>query len=294
VTAAPTEEPVMLFGIGANKAGSSWLYRYLDGHPQARMPRLKELHFFDALAFGRQGVERDRIEGLRAAAAHRLGSAEGARADALRAEIAELDGWRAALGEGTDAAYRNFLLTRAGDARLVGDITPAYALLPEALLARMQALFRRPRFIYVLRDPLDRLWSNLRMNATRLATGAEALRYAALRLFDEWAAGGADPVRRRSDYAGTLARLATAIQPENLRVMFYETLFTDRAIEGLCRFLGLVPHPANFARLVHAGVAVPLDPARAARARAILAPQYDYVRQAIGDLPPRWRENMDG
>src|SRR5215210_7222727 len=34
-------------GIGAQKAGTTWLHRNLQAHPQIWMPKEKELHYFD-------------------------------------------------------------------------------------------------------------------------------------------------------------------------------------------------------------------------------------------------------
>ncbi len=287
-------EPTLLFCLGANKAGTSWLYRYLAAHPECRMPLIKELHYFDARHFGKVVAERRRIVALRDNAARELGSASGARAVALRAEVAELDEWLSVINAGDvdDQAYRGFLMTRAGQAKLAGDMTPAYALLPEAVLGRMQSLANSVRFLYILRDPVDRLWSNLRMNAARVSRDAGLVATEALRMFDAWASGGEKPVRKRSDYAGTLARLTQAIRPANLSVIFYERLFNPASMDRLCAFLGISPHPADFAKPVHAGIAAVLDAGRQAQARVLLAPQYDYVHRTIGDLPPRWRENM--
>ena len=47
------------------RPGRSWLYRYLSAHPDCHLPGLKELHYFDARAFGRQAAERKRIRELR-------------------------------------------------------------------------------------------------------------------------------------------------------------------------------------------------------------------------------------
>jgi hypothetical protein len=37
--------------VGAQKAGTSWLYRQLEPHPDFWMPPVKELHYFDQLSF---------------------------------------------------------------------------------------------------------------------------------------------------------------------------------------------------------------------------------------------------
>ena len=43
----------LLFGIGAAKAGTTWLYRYLAAHPEVRLPAVKELHYFDTCETGK-------------------------------------------------------------------------------------------------------------------------------------------------------------------------------------------------------------------------------------------------
>jgi hypothetical protein len=186
-------------------------------------------------------------------------------------------------------AYLRFLTDTAGPARLVGDITPAYSLLPEATLQRMQALAPVTRFVYLMRDPVDRLWSHLRMSVARAGAEAAALPDRALALFDRWAAGGVEDVTARGDYAAILARLGRALDPARLFLGVYETLFSDAATARLCDFLGIARHPGDYRRRVHAGAEAPLDPARVALARRLLAPQYDAAAAALGAMPARWR-----
>ena len=54
--------------IGAQKAGTGWLYEQLREHPDFWMPPLKELHYFDRLGRARllpTGKKRDRLETAR-------------------------------------------------------------------------------------------------------------------------------------------------------------------------------------------------------------------------------------
>lgn len=289
-------DQTVMFCVGANKAGTSWLHRYLSRHPDCRLPHLKELHYFDALAFGRIEAEKRRVRKLRDDLAAKAAGADAWTARRLAERMAELDDWLAVLGrDGVDlAAYRAFLTERAGTARLIGDITPAYALLPEDMLARMDAIAPRVRFLYLLRDPVDRAWSNIRMNARRAADSLANVGQTALAMFDAWCEGREDAVWKRSDYAGALTRLRAAVRPEGLMVAYYETLFSHEALDRICAFLGIGPAPAPLAERVHTGVPVTLDAGRRARAQALLAPQYDFVRSTVGDLPARWRENMAG
>lgn len=38
---------VFFLGVGAQKAGTSWIGKYLNSHPQVFMSPIKELHYFD-------------------------------------------------------------------------------------------------------------------------------------------------------------------------------------------------------------------------------------------------------
>lgn len=284
-------ERTVMFGIGATKAGTSWLHRYLSDHPDCAMPHIKELHYFDMEQKGVLDRERRRVMRRGDALRAELALASGPRVERLHEMIAAHDRWAAVLGRGRfdAAAYLGFLNENAGRARVVGDITPAYALLTEQNLARMQDIAPVTRFVYLLRDPLDRLWSHLRMLAGRAGAGADTMQTAAAALFDDWAKGGLDDVTVRGDYAAALARLDRAVRPENLLVEFYETLFSDSAVGRLCGFLGIAPRPGDYGRRVHASPGAALSPDRAALARALLAPQYEAVASRFGALPAAWQ-----
>lgn len=285
-------KPAILFGLGATKAGTSWLHQHLARHPDVHMPAVKELHYFDAKFFRRVPAEVRRLLAEREALTGRIAEAEPAVADRLRARQAEIGRLiDLMLTRTNDPAFADFLTASAPNARLVGDITPAYALLPARLLARMQGLTTQVRFVYLMRDPVDRLWSHVRMVAARAAETADGIGARAARIFDRWATGQEPGISARGDYAGALERMGRAIRPENLLVLFYERLFTPETMARLAAFLGIADRPADFAQRIHAGVPVPLDPAQRARARTLLAPQYDYVGRVCGELPARWREN---
>src|SRR6188472_2567371 len=45
----PFEQKTLLLGIGGQRCGSTWLYRYLKSHPEIWMSDLKEMHFWDEI-----------------------------------------------------------------------------------------------------------------------------------------------------------------------------------------------------------------------------------------------------
>lgn len=281
----------LLFGVGATKAGTSWLYRYIDSHPDCHTRSIKELHFFDALDENRVAGQLDQLNRRRARLERRQGG--GTTLDALhRAEqMADLDEYARVLKSGKDADYLSYLEQGRGDCRLVADVTPSYALLSVDRLRHMAALLPDVRFVYLLRDPVARLWSHVRMLAKRrTGEGADIAGNAAI-VLDRVLAGKEDHVVARGDYRAALTKLREAVDPRKLFVAFYEELFSDRAIRELCGFLGISEQPARLDRRVHEGVHVELRPDQRARAAAFLAPQYDFVKADLGRLPAEWVAN---
>lgn len=290
-----TGEPTYLFGVGATKAGTTWLYRYLAGHPDCHLRSVKELHYFTSLegGFDRQiKVNRAKADTLAA----QVPSLSGGKAARARRALADLRAWLAVLERraGDMAAYRAYLEDGRGDRRLVADITPAYAELPPDRLRAMAGLAADVRFVYLLRDPVARFWSHVRMVASRAKAGQQDMAAECARVFDRVLAGQPSEIAKRSDYRATLARLDAAVDPRRLLVMFMDHLVSAPGIARLCGFLGIAAHPVDPAVPVFQGVPLAMTPDQSARARAFLAPQYEFVAARFPDMPQAWRATPDG
>jgi len=129
--------------VGAQKAGTSWLFHQLTLHPDFWMPPVKEVHYFDSMSrVKRQNPPRCKDE-------H--------------------DQWfLARLGELSALPYLDLVnyseLFSAKRARLSGDITPAYSTLNDELIGRIIGHFPNLKVIFLARDPVDRAWSQLSMS----------------------------------------------------------------------------------------------------------------------------------
>ncbi len=144
--------------IGAQKAGTTWLYHALRQHPQVVMPPIKEIHYFD------RGKRPYVLDLLARNAPTRRRFLRWLR-DGLRSGRA---GWREALWN-----VRFFCLPRSDrwyvalfprrDGLIAGDVTPGYARMGEAKVAQVQRLLPDAKIIYLLRDPIDRAWSQAAM-----------------------------------------------------------------------------------------------------------------------------------
>lgn len=291
-------KPTYLFGVGATKAGTTWMHRYLAKHPECHLRAIKELHYFDSVeqgSFARQvKVQQDRAEKL----ASQLQSAPEGRAARLERSLMDVIDWISVLtakvgGQGDHARYAAYLEagTTAGT-KLVADITPSYSELGPETLRGMEKLAPETRFVYVLREPVSRLWSHVRMVASRSSAADQAAE--ANRIFDRVIAGEPSQISRRSDYAGTLNRLQSALSPNRLLVLFQEQLHSAPGVARLCEFLGISVRPAPLDTRVHEGAAYPMTAGQEARARAFLSSQYDFVAQRFADMPASWRAPLDG
>lgn len=290
------DAPVTLICAGATKAGTSWLYDHLSAHPECHLRSVKELHFFDPAESGlgrmqarSNAAEIGRLTGL-------LPGADAGRAAHLRRRIADMQAWNAVLAEGAGdlEGYRRYLAEGLGTRRLVADVTPSYALLPVAGLQRLLQAGSDVRVLYLMRDPVARLWSHVRMLAQREAKPGQDLAPLAAARMDRAIAGDDLHFGGRGDYRACLQRLRAAIPAGRLMVMFTEEMMTSPGLARLWGFLGLGPGPVDFATRVHEGVRLPLSPAHRDGARAALREQYDYVAQAFPTLPSAWSANMIG
>ncbi len=282
--------PVM-FCVGATKAGTSWLHRALSDHPQCHFRALKELHYFDALDRGEVDRQIAEVTVRRDGYVADLDGAGRLRLATRLRQIADCDAWlRVLCGPEDDRAYLSYLRDGA-EGRLVGDITPAYSLLSEERLASMARIAPDVRFVYLMRDPVARLWSHVRMIAHRRhrADGGEGdIAARAKNVLARVLAGKETEIEVRSDYRGALTRLGRAIDPRRLMVTLYEDLFTSAGWARICAFLGLSPSAPDFGRRVHAGREASLGARDARAARDWLAGQYDFVADWMGARPAGW------
>lgn len=292
-----SKDPTLLFCVGATKAGTSWLYDHLSKHPQCHFRSIKELHYFSLKSAAQfdgalRGVDRKIVE-MQA----RLGVVPDERKPIVAQRLADLIEWRAVLAHRAIdlPAYRAYLTANAGQARLVGDVTPAYGLMSQADLTRLSQVAADTRFVYLIRDPLARLWSHVRMTAARAAPDrfAQVAEAQMAAILDGDLSGEGKGIVVRGDYAAILEKLTRAVPVKSLLVLFQEELMTLPGIAKLSAHLGLTPVAADLGRWVHEGKSLALPEALRTRALLWLRPQYEYVATMFPALPQAWLKNME-
>ena len=147
-------------GLGAQKTGTSWLWEYLQSHPEVGASPIKEMHFFDSkYTAAHRGANRDftraRVHVANLLRFTRRHPGRGARM------IRHYPGLLA----GSEASYRRFLAAARDGKRIAGEITPSYTMLGADGIAAIERTLDKPRYLLILRNPADRFWSQVRFRA---------------------------------------------------------------------------------------------------------------------------------
>ena len=230
---AATPTKLFILGLGCQKGGTTWLYSQLSQHPQVDLGFMKEYHVFDALSLEQCSVFRQR----------KLIQLEQQQQNAERTVdsnlILHLEFYK------DTANYFDYFdrLHREKGVIAVGDITPAYCALPVEMFTHIneELLHRKfePRLIFLMRDPIDRIWSQLRMHRRNM------LRKNANHIFSETeeeellSAFSTPQFEVRTRYETTIANIEAVFNPEQIFYGFYETLFTKTTLESLGQFLAI-------------------------------------------------------
>lgn len=285
----------MLFCIGAQKAGTTWLYDFLCGHPECHFAPNKELHYFDVMAGRGKTIFEMRLR-LAHDMAERLEARTGPHnafalrhLESLSRLLAIYTGGGPPEATNRHAPYLSYLLDDYQGQPAVCDITPGYAILDRVHFADMASI-GDARFLFILRDPVDRMWSQLRMAVDSMNLPEEDYQQACLDRARHLVDSGHLARVTRARYDRTMRELDAAVAPERIRYLFYEELFRQDTVDSICAFAGIAPRPAAATARVNAGRALPIPPEVEESFAAILAPQYHAVRARFGDaVPAAWR-----
>jgi len=228
---------------GAPRAGTTWLYRNLEGHPDVFLTPNKEPRFYaveeaDHLAFAGPGDERWLSHLVQDRAGYEA-LYEGARQGQLRGEAS------------SDYLYRS----RTAADRLHREV-------PEA------------RLIFILRDPAHRAYSNWLQHVQHgrePLSFAEALNAEEERIERGWAWWW--HYARRGYYAEQLEPFLDAFPHEQVLILLHDDLRRDprQLLAQVCRFLEIEPIVGERAEQRHNQSLVPRSPTHA-RVRRLVRP----------------------
>ncbi|MEJ8572404.1 sulfotransferase [Microbaculum marinum] len=269
--------------IGSQKAGTGTLYNILRAHRDCSMPRIKELHYFDLQSETRIFTRvTQRLERLKRKAAQKSGFENHARFVDIYLD--------AALNGRTDVETYRRMFDTIND-RVTGDVTPFYAILPEDKVAGIAAGLPEVKILYVIRDPVSRLWSHARMLAERSGRPITSdLRTFAQ--FCDW-----DDVKARSLQSRTI-RLWREHFGDRLHILFFDDL-RDRPEEYLAQvatILGIGGNPDDTSSDLHenrkAKPSEPMPDDIRRHAREVMREEYEQLADLAGGHAKEWLEKV--
>lgn len=264
-----------IIGIGAQKAGTTWLSQMLGQHPSVWSSPFKEVQFFNYLY---NEEHRNWLPWHFRASKISIAKRYAARGQEVPAEV-QLYLDRITRGKMFTKQWYKQVFAPAPEGLLPMDVTPEYSTLSAEGVDFATGFLPQAKFIYIIRHPVDRAISQLKMNLTRAKRKPATL--------DDWMEEIEDPVLLdRGNYAEFVPRWNAKLDKERLLYLPFGAISrtpTDvmRRVEA---FLGLAPHEyKNLADKVfpaNAALSVP-DPARAAL-RAKLEEQFDFIETTFG------------
>jgi len=270
--------------IGAQKAGTEWLWRMFFGHRQLFLTPVKEIHYFDHVAGITCHLDDNRRRARLAKFRRKLWNPawwpyRGWYRDYMKSPVN--DDW-----------YAGLFRDRLGR-RFAGEVTPEYSLIGEAGFRHVQRLAPEVRILFIMRDPVERAWSQAMHHARRMKVDLAKEPERGLAVIEQspnsWALG---------DYPATIEALRRVFDVEQIELSFYEEVHANRgaAIERWCQFIGIDYRLEWFPPLMaryNRGRPAPLPNDVHVKLRQRFAPTIERVRNLVGRVPQSWgRENQ--
>ena len=221
-------------GIGAQKAGTTWLYRNLRNHPGIWIPR-KEVHYFDqkikesssfslrSKLFGKDEAD----ERWRSQVRHWTG---------VHLKALSLSGlfgvYKFYMRVPGDEWYASIFEPRKG--RIAGEITPSYSVLDTDTIAHAHDLMPEAKIIFMMRNPIERAWSQAIMHFDKVEK--QPVKNVSVEQFQAFRS---DHSSLLTDYLRTLENWGAFFPEEQIFVGFLEDVhfYPNRLLKRLYKFL---------------------------------------------------------
>ncbi len=280
--------------VGAQKAGTTWLYRSLRTHPQVWMPREKELHYFDE-KIRLDGSFYSRLCGDRPAD-WRWRRQVKSHLKNFKRYPKDLK-WRDVrwdlkyfLRKPSDEWYAS--LFEPGENQIAGETTPDYSILGKRQISHIREIMPGARIILMMRNPVERPWSvadmGLRIQGQSLEDVPEKEFHARL---------DNQRVRLMTDYLRMLGNWSKFYPEDQIFVGFLEDVhfFPEELLLKLYEFLG-VDSSAKYRiirRKIHSGFQSTMPTRFAVR---LANSYYDETRrldESFGGYASFWRYCAD-
>lgn len=221
---------------GAMKSGTTWLYGVLDRHPSIYFSYEKEIHYFAHLHTSQIRLD-DRNRLARTKHALQNFDPDRASAAAMRHKLLWYGNYLS--NPLDDSWYANLFSFRKGQ-KYCADFSNLYCHMHADGWNHVKAFAENVKVIYVMRNPVERLWSHIRFHLHYTGKFSNIQSWSR----DDFQDFARQPfIWDNGEYTGTVARLRQNLGDHQLRVFFFEDIHRDHQgwLSQLEDFLD-VPH----------------------------------------------------
>ena len=222
-----------ILGVGCQKGGTTWLHSQLEKSSNVDMGFTKEYHVFDALYVPEcRGFLNRKLDSLKNTP-HDI--------ESLSKKSQLLMHLNFYLNTQNYFDYFDYLWHKGvPDITTVGDITPSYSTLPVTAFREIKSGLEAKGFnikvVFLMRDPIERCWSMLRMHRKN-----KLLKNPAIAFLDEEkeleSLAFTKICEIRTRYEQTVKNLELVFDKESIFYSLYENFFEDKTINKLRSFL---------------------------------------------------------
>jgi len=214
-----------VLGLGFQKCGTSWLYRYLQQSVKFNGGDLKEYHIWDAVDIPIMSYNIVEKPGL------------------IRSIMDKSNTLRYRMQTNNESYFDYFESIFSDTVSITADITPSYSGLSKSRLNNIISRFRERgidcKAILLLRDPVDRIKSAVRYNLDRknYDEGIKMGETDFFRALEQYYKSEHCVIRTRYDKTIELVRGVFA--KEDVYIGIYEEMFDSKNIDSVSNFVGI-------------------------------------------------------
>ncbi len=282
-----TSDPkTFVLGLGAQKAGTSWLYHYLNADPASDFGGLKEYRVWDALELPEMGYFDVRPSKI----TNRLVVALTSRVRGRASNAWKLRGHLQDDPENYFAYFKE-RLSQPG-IRMTGDVTPSYSGLSAETLCTIRDRFNdegiNVKVFFIMRDPVTRAISAARMNRRKRDWRESVPPFGD---FDRAILSYAKSTHHSliANYEHTVTQARSVFGPENVYVGLYETMFQLEEVERVSTFMGAAFMPERIKkRFYESRSEQPVKDETRHQLREIFEPTYRFAAQEFPETKELW------
>jgi len=178
------------------------------------------------------------------------------------------------------------------DVNVTGDITPSYSVINQLGLEQISDIIKGAGFnikvIYLMRDPIDRIWSAVRMQKRDKLHYGQVVNdtFCELRAKEYLSFKGHVA---RSDYKSTVQNITEVFNQDEIYIGTYENLLKEKNTNRLEDFLGFTLNHVNFSDRVNRSNEEQMSQELVEHLFNFLAPQYEFCRDNFKETNKLWR-----